>query len=310
MTRLEAITRMCEIAAGLKDLENHALQLGNELNEVTQGLLVEEAETEMDDIYSMSDGGSIVFRHYFHGFNPTPDKHLFLVTIERNGTEIPYSFFKSGGIWYLYDHSEDHRYTMLEWVAKTEKVSLGKARALVCEMLKHNESEWPTIELLLTHVFGDKETGVRYVRQLYLNPTQPQPLLFLYSNGMAGKTSFLSLLKHIFDSDMLMLNPISFYGAKKTPELKPIIGIDDALSRSAVPILKFIKEARKSQNGSTVIVTTSDESLFDGKWLKDIPYQSVRVPDFDRSNVAFNKQREKEIPAFRAYLKATASEES
>jgi len=138
MTRLEAITRMCEIAAGLKDLENHALQLGNELNEVTQGLLVEEAETEMDEIYSITDGGSVVFRHYFHDFNPTPDKHLFLVTIERNGTEIPYSFFKSGGIWYLYDHSEDHRYTMLEWVAKTEKVSLGKARALVCEMLKHN----------------------------------------------------------------------------------------------------------------------------------------------------------------------------
>lgn len=38
MTRTEAITRLCEIASGLKDLEGQATQLGVELTQVLEAL--------------------------------------------------------------------------------------------------------------------------------------------------------------------------------------------------------------------------------------------------------------------------------
>ena len=138
MTRIEMITRMCEIAAGLKELEGSGGSLGTELEEVIQSLLVEEQEEEMEECYRISNGGADVFKHYFPDFNPAPDKHLFLLNIDVNGTKIAYSFFKKRGRWYLFDHLANRIYTMLEWVAANERLSLSKARAWIRDLMGCN----------------------------------------------------------------------------------------------------------------------------------------------------------------------------
>ena len=141
MRRIEVITRMCEIAAGLKELEGPAAQLGTELNEVIQSLLVEEQEEEMEECYRISNGGADVFKHYFPDFNPAPDKHLFLLNIDVNGTKNAYSFFKKRGRWYLYDHSSNRLYTMLEWVATNERLSLSQARAWILDLMTRSDDD-------------------------------------------------------------------------------------------------------------------------------------------------------------------------
>jgi len=65
------------------------------------------------------------------------------------------------------------------------------------------EGEFPHIESLIRHIFGEQyDLGVDYLQLLYLNPVQKLPILLLVSEERnTGKTTFLNFLKAIFQEN-------------------------------------------------------------------------------------------------------------
>lgn len=65
------------------------------------------------------------------------------------------------------------------------------------------EGEFPHIEALVCHIFGEQyDLGVDYLQLLYLNPVQKLPILLLVSEERnTGKTTFLNFLKAVFQEN-------------------------------------------------------------------------------------------------------------
>lgn len=66
------------------------------------------------------------------------------------------------------------------------------------------EGEFPHIRDFLVHIFGEqRELGYDYLQLLYLRPLQRLPILLLVSGERnTGKTTFLNILKLIFEANM------------------------------------------------------------------------------------------------------------
>ncbi len=66
------------------------------------------------------------------------------------------------------------------------------------------EGDFPDIESILQHVFGEQyQLGLDYMQLLYTQPTQKLPILLLVSSERnTGKTTFLNFLKHIFQDNV------------------------------------------------------------------------------------------------------------
>lgn len=66
------------------------------------------------------------------------------------------------------------------------------------------EGEWPCIESLVRHIFGDQyDLGLDHVQILYTMPLQKLPILLLVSEERnTGKSTFLNFLKLIFEANI------------------------------------------------------------------------------------------------------------
>ena len=66
------------------------------------------------------------------------------------------------------------------------------------------EGEWPCIESLVRHIFGDQyELGLDYLQILYTMPLQKLPILLLVSEERnTGKSTFLNFLKLLFEANV------------------------------------------------------------------------------------------------------------
>lgn len=66
------------------------------------------------------------------------------------------------------------------------------------------EGEFPHIESLIRHIFGEQyELGIDYLQLLYLQPVQKLPILLMVSEERnTGKSTFLNFLKAVFQNNV------------------------------------------------------------------------------------------------------------
>ena len=66
------------------------------------------------------------------------------------------------------------------------------------------EGEWPCIESLVRHIFGEQyDLGLDYIQILYTMPLQKLPILLLVSEERnTGKSTFLNFLKLLFEANV------------------------------------------------------------------------------------------------------------
>lgn len=77
---------------------------------------------------------------------------------------------------------------------------------------KVTEAEIPTSIMFLKHIFGEDfdklELGLRYMKVLYLHPTEILPILVLVSTEReTGKTTFIDWIKNIFGENAATISP-------------------------------------------------------------------------------------------------------
>ena len=67
-----------------------------------------------------------------------------------------------------------------------------------------SEGEWPCIESLVRHIFGEQyDLGLDYIQILYTMPLQKLPILLLVSEERnTGKSTFLNFLKLLFEANV------------------------------------------------------------------------------------------------------------
>ena len=67
-----------------------------------------------------------------------------------------------------------------------------------------SEGEWPCIESLVRHIFGEQyDLGLDYLQILYTMPLQKLPILLLVSEERnTGKSTFLNFLKLLFEANV------------------------------------------------------------------------------------------------------------
>ena len=67
-----------------------------------------------------------------------------------------------------------------------------------------DEGEWPCIESLVRHIFGEQyDLGLDYLQILYTMPLQKLPILLLVSEERnTGKSTFLNFLKLLFEANV------------------------------------------------------------------------------------------------------------
>lgn len=67
-----------------------------------------------------------------------------------------------------------------------------------------SEGEWPCIESLMRHIFGEQyDLGLDYLQILYTIPLQKLPILLLVSEERnTGKSTFLNFLKLLFEANV------------------------------------------------------------------------------------------------------------
>ena len=93
------------------------------------------------------------------------------------------------------------------------------------------DGEYNNIDKVLRHLFdGDNyEKAILYLKNLYMHPAMRQPIICLFGGQSTGKTTFLHLLKAIYDENMRLLDferirsKFNYSWAGKL-----IIGVDEA----------------------------------------------------------------------------------
>ena len=191
--------------------------------------------------------------------------------------------------------------------------------------------EWHTINTLLHHIFDYKnlkgrtcyEMALDYLQLIYLQPTQHLPILCLVSREQAtGKTTFLNLLRAIFEENMRILDSerisSKFNGSWAG---KLIIGVDESFidtdkptvvnrlkmiaTNSSIPIEKKGKEAGEVPNFSKLIMCSNDETNFLKIEIEDTRYWIIKVGSISQecNDPHMLERMENEIPAFLHYLK-------
>lgn len=123
-----------------------------------------------------------------------------------------------------------------------------------------NKGEWQHIEMLIRHIFGEEKVkhgetgekierwqlGVDYIQQLYLNPTQPLPVLILYSpENQTGKSTFGHLIAEIFGDNVVTIGNDNLQSNFNTTYASKLVAICEET------LLERKKEAEKIKAIST-----------------------------------------------------------
>lgn len=188
--------------------------------------------------------------------------------------------------------------------------------------IKHNPEpgEWPTIESLIRHIFGEQyQLGLDYIQILYMYPTQILPILCLVSQErQTGKTTFLDFLKMIFGENCAKVGNSeisSQFNSFLTSRL--IVGVDETnleKNRDITERIKmlsttnrifsqskgvdhveqwhFAKYILTSNFETNFIYTQEDEIRF---WVRKVPHIETVIP-------TLLQDLYDEIPAFLYFL--------
>ncbi len=189
------------------------------------------------------------------------------------------------------------------------------------EPLSHvpTEGDWKHIRSLVEHVFGEqKELGLDYLQLLYTKPVQKLPILLLVSKERAtGKTTFLNLLKLIFQENVTFNNNEDFrsqFNSEWAPKL--LVLVDEVLlnrkedsehlknlstalhykmeakGKDRYEVQFFAKFVLCTNNEFTPVYIEPDETRF---WAR-------KVPKLKAEDVGFLEKVKEEIPAFLHFL--------
>lgn len=180
--------------------------------------------------------------------------------------------------------------------------------------------QWNKIEFFLKHIFGDQYLlGLDYLTLLWRKPTQVLPILCLVSSERnTGKTTFLNLLKIIFEGNMTLNTNEDFRSRFNSDWAgKLIVAIDEVL-------LDRIEDSERIKNLSTARYYKSEakgkdraEVEFFGKFIlcsnkeenfvkldtNEIRYWVRKVPSLQNgSDTRLLEEMKKEIPSFAHFL--------
>jgi hypothetical protein len=184
----------------------------------------------------------------------------------------------------------------------------------------NSNGKWNEIEKLLKHLFGEQyDLGLDYLSILWKHPTQILPILCLVSEERnTGKTTFLNLLKEIFERNMTINTNDDFRSRFNSDWAgKLIIAIDEVL-------LDKIEDSERIKNLSTALYFKAEakgrdreEVEFYGKFIlcsnnetnfikidsNEIRYWVRKIPTLgDAVNPDMLSELIKEIPAFIYFL--------
>jgi len=179
--------------------------------------------------------------------------------------------------------------------------------------------EWPNIEMMLRHIFGEQYNyGLDYVQLLYLYPTQKLPILLLVSTERnTGKTTFLNLLKEIFGGNMMFTTNETFRSNFNSDRVgKLVIGCDETFinKKEDSEKLKALSTAEKSfveykgrdrfevDNFAKFIFCSNNISSPIYIDMPETRYWVRAVPSIKTINPGYLLAMKKEIPAFLYFL--------
>lgn len=181
--------------------------------------------------------------------------------------------------------------------------------------------EWPHIEELIRHIFGEQyEKGLDYVQLLYLNPMRRLPVLLLVSqeNG-TGKSTFCNFLNEIFGDNVAAMTNETLRSKFTAPWVnKLLIFVEETLMdkkedgekikniATALTLpseakgqdwqqrTTFVKVILCSNNELNPVVITPEDTRH---WVRRVPPLSG-----NKHRSSFLDECKKEIPAFLHFL--------
>lgn len=193
------------------------------------------------------------------------------------------------------------------------------------------EGEWKTVNRLIHHIFDYKncagvplyEMALDYLQLIYTRPAQHLPILCLVSQEQAtGKTTFLQLLKAIFNENMRILDSKRLSGNFNSHWAgKLIVATDEAFldtekkevsntlkmiaTNDTVPMEGKGKNAVEVSNFAKLIMCSNDEKTFAKIEAEDTRYWVIKVQSIprDQRDPHMGEKMLKEIPAFLWFLR-------
>jgi len=184
----------------------------------------------------------------------------------------------------------------------------------------NSQGNWDQIEILLRHIFGNQyDLGLDYLTLLWKKPTQALPILCLVSDERnTGKTTFLNLMKAIFEGNMTLNTNEDFrsrFNSDWTGKL--IVAIDEVLLDKRddseriknLSTAKYYKAESKGKDKEEVeffgkfILCSNNEDSFVKIDSKEIRYWVRKIPTLGNSvNPNMLDKLIKEVPAFAYFL--------
>lgn len=181
------------------------------------------------------------------------------------------------------------------------------------------DGDWKNIEMFLRHLFGDQyEIGLDYLTILWKHPTQILPILcFVSSERNTGKSTFLKLLKLIFEGNMTINKNEDFRSRFNSDWAnKLIIAVDEVLldKKEDSERIKNLSTSNyyKSESkgidkveieffGKFILCSNNEENFIKMDNL-EIRYWVIKVNPFLKENPDLLEQMRKEIPFFAFHL--------
>ena len=179
---------------------------------------------------------------------------------------------------------------------------------------------WDKIDMLLRHVFAEHyDLGLDFLTLLWQKPTQVLPILCLVSEERnTGKTTFLNLLKAIFEGNMTLNTNEDFRSPFNSGWAgKLIIGVDEVLLDKKddseriknLSTAKYFKAEAKGKDKEEVeffgkfILCSNNEENFVKIDANEIRYWVRKVPTLgDSVDPNLFNELVKEVPAFAYFL--------
>ena len=185
---------------------------------------------------------------------------------------------------------------------------------------KLREGSWESIKKLLQHIFGEQyDLGLDYLTILWKYPTQVLPILCLVSEERnTGKTTFLNLLKVMFEGNMTLNTNEDFRSRFNSDWAgKLIIAIDEVLLDKKddseriknLSTAKYYKSESKGKDKEEVeffgkfILCSNNEENFVKIDANEIRYWVRKIPTLGNDvNPDMLQILIKEVPAFAYFL--------
>lgn len=181
------------------------------------------------------------------------------------------------------------------------------------------EGSWNTIKQLLKHIFNEQyNLGLDYLNLLWKEPKQKLPILCLVSNEReTGKTTFLNLLKHLFETNVTLNTNEDFRSNFNSDwASKLLICIDetfldkkeDSERIKNLSTSNFYKSEAKGKDKEEVefigkfVLCSNNEDSFIKIDANETRYWVRKIESLEKQNPNLLEVLKTEIPAFAHFL--------